>query len=67
MNEKPAPKRLGLFLISVGSIITSMAVAGFLLGLTLDHFIDSKPLFMLLFGLLGLVGGFMRALQMLVK
>ena len=44
-----------------------MVIAGFLLGWALDHYLESAPVFMLLFGLMGMIGGFMRAYQMLVK
>ncbi len=64
MNKKKKP---GLLLIGVGTNLTSMIVAGFALGYGLDHLIETTPLFMILFGILGFVGGIIRAYEMLAK
>ena len=55
----------GLLLISVGSLLTSMIAAGFLLGYGVDVLLDTQPVFMLSFGLLGFVGGIMKAYKIL--
>lgn len=65
MNEPPQSR--GLLLIGVGSMLTSMVVAGFLLGYLVDSWADTRPLFMLLFGALGLVGGFLKVFKLLVR
>lgn len=59
------PAKPGLLLLGVGTILTSMTVAGFLLGYLLDLWLDSSPVFMLILGFLGLLGGFMRAFKLL--
>ncbi len=53
-------KRTGILLIGVGTMLTSMAVAGFGLGFFVDYWLDSQPVFMLIFGGLGLVGGIIK-------
>jgi len=55
----------GLLLISVGSMLTSMVVAGFLLGYGVDVMFDTQPIFMLIFGLLGFVGGILKVYKIL--
>ncbi len=68
--EKPQrekPQGQGLLLIGVGTILTSMVVAGFLLGYVIDVWADTRPVFMLLFGALGVVGGFLRVYRLLVR
>jgi len=55
----------GLLLISVGSMLTSMVVAGFLLGYGVDVMFDTKPIFLLIFGLLGFIGGILKAYKIL--
>ncbi len=62
MNKAKGP---GLLLISVGSLLTSMIAAGFLLGYGVDVLLDTQPVFMLSFGLLGFVGGIMKAYKIL--
>jgi len=63
--EKPQTK--GLLLIGVGTMLTSMVVAGFLLGYAVDTWADSRPVFMLLLGGLGLVGGFLKVYKLLMR
>jgi len=48
-------------------MLTSMIVAGFLLGYLTDLWLDSLPIFMLLFGGLGLVGGFLKVYKLLSR
>ena len=59
------PAKPGLLLLGVGTILTSMTVSGFLLGYLLDLWLDSSPVFMLILGFLGMLGGFMRAFKLL--
>ena len=55
----------GLLLISVGTILTSMVVAGFLLGYGLDVLFDTKPILMLILGVMGFVGGILKVYKLL--
>ena len=57
----------GVLMIGVGTHLTAMIAAGFLLGFGLDHLIDTKPVFMMLFGVLGFVGGIIKACQLLTR
>lgn len=59
------PKGPGLLLISVGTMLTSMVVAGFLLGYLLDVWFETLPIFMLLLGLLGFIGGILKVYRLL--
>ncbi len=65
MKNRPAGS--GLVLVGVGSMLTSMIAAGFLLGYGLDSWLDSRPVFMVLFGGLGLVGGFLKVYKLLSR
>jgi ATP synthase protein I len=58
-------KNPSLLLISVGTILTSMIAAGFLLGYGVDVLLDTRPIFLLMFGLLGFIGGILKAYKML--
>lgn len=62
MNQ---PSRPGLLLIGAGTMLTSMVVSGFVLGYLTDRWLDSLPLFMLLFGGLGFVGGILKVYKLL--
>jgi len=61
------PSYSGLALIGVGTILTSTIIAGFLLGYGVDKWLDSLPVFMLLFGALGVVGGFLKVYKLLSR
>jgi len=52
---------LPLLQTGVGTILSSMAISGFILGYVTDQLFDTTPVFLLLFGLLGVVGGTMKA------
>lgn len=65
MRDMSEEKRTGVLLIGVGTMLTSMVVVGFALGFFVDMWLDSQPLFMLLFGGLGLVGGILKVYKVL--
>ena len=54
-----------LLLISVGTILTSMIAAGFLLGYGVDVLLETQPIFLLSFGILGFIGGILKVYKML--
>lgn len=58
-------KRPGLLLIGVGNILASTVIAGFLLGYLTDMWLETQPIFFLLFGILGFVGGILKVYRML--
>lgn len=55
----------GLLLISVGTVLSSMVIAGFLLGYGLDVWLDTKPILMLILGALGFIGGILKVYRLL--
>lgn len=55
----------GLLLISVGTMLSSMVVAGFLLGYGLDVWFDTKPIMMLILGVMGFIGGILKVYKLL--
>lgn len=63
--SKSKPKGPGLLLISAGTMLSSMVVAGFLLGYWVDDWLEASPIFMIVFGGLGLVGGFLKVFKLL--
>ena len=54
-------------LIGVGTILSSMVLSGFLLGYLVDSWLETRPVFMLLFAALGFVGGTIRVYKLLVN
>lgn len=54
-------------LIGVGTQLTAMVVTGFLLGYGVDTWLETKPVFMMLFGCMGFVGGILKAYKLLVR
>ena len=59
--------RTGLVLVGAGTMLTSMVVAGFLLGYAVDTWLQSRPVFMLICGGLGAIGGFMKVSRLLSR
>jgi hypothetical protein len=55
----------GLLLIGVGSMMTSMIAAGFILGYIVDMWLNTQPIFLISFGALGLIGGFLKVYRLL--
>lgn len=62
MNKARGP---GLALIGAGTLLTSMTLAGLLLGYGLDKWLNTLPLFMFILGCLGFVGGILRVYKLL--
>ncbi|MFW5450336.1 MAG: AtpZ/AtpI family protein [Methylophagaceae bacterium] len=54
-------------LIGVGTQLSASVISGFVLGFGTDVLFDTKPIFMMAFGMLGFVGGLIRAYQLLSK
>ncbi|MGD9887695.1 MAG: AtpZ/AtpI family protein [Halothiobacillaceae bacterium] len=52
-------------MVSAGNIFASMVISGLVLGYLVDSWLDTRPIFMLSLGALGLVGGFQRVHKML--
>ena len=63
--SKVKPKTPGLLLVSVGTMLSSTVVAGFLMGYWVDGWLETPPIFMILFGGMGLVGGFLKVFKLL--
>lgn len=61
------PKSAGLLLIGVGTVLTSMIASGFILGYVVDYVFSTQPIFMLLFGLLGFIGGIIKVYKILMS
>ena len=58
-------KGTGLLLIGVGTMLSSMMVAGFLIGYWVDLWLQTQPIFLLLLGILGFVGGILKVYKLL--
>ncbi len=60
-------KKASLLLVGVGTMLTSIVVSGFLLGYGVDYWLETTPMFMLLFGALGFVGGGLKVYKLLSR
>jgi ATP synthase protein I len=58
-------KGTGMILIGVGTNLAAMVITGFALGYGADAWLDTRPVFMLLLGGLGFVGGILKAHRLL--
>ncbi|WP_232023440.1 AtpZ/AtpI family protein [Thiomicrorhabdus aquaedulcis] len=61
-TEAPKPG-LNILLMSAGSIFTSMIIAGFIVGYLLDELFGTMPIFLMLCGVLGFVGGMQKSIN----
>lgn len=59
-------KQPSYLLLSVGSILSSMVIAGFILGFAVDYFLDTTPWFMLALGILGMIGGTLKVYKLMI-
>ena len=68
MDDKPPRQSTpgGWALIGVGTMLASMVLSGFLLGYWMDSWFDTNPVFMLVFGGLGLAGGILKVHRLLL-
>lgn len=64
---KPKPKTPGMLLIGVGTILASTAISGFILGYMTDVWLGTTPIFMLVFGGLGFIGGSLKVYKLLTN
>ncbi|MDR9498744.1 MAG: AtpZ/AtpI family protein [Hydrogenovibrio sp.] len=63
-RKKPA---LNFLLMGAGSMFTSMVIAGFVVGYILDALFDTLPVFLMICGLLGFIGGLLKVNKLLGK
>lgn len=54
-------------LMGVGTMLTSMIAAGFILGYLVDLWLDTQPAFLLVMGFLGFVGGIIKVYEMMTS
>ena len=54
-----------LLMVSAGNVFASMVISGLLLVYLVDGWLDTRPIFMLSLGALGLIGGFQRVHKLL--
>ncbi|HIO93456.1 MAG TPA: AtpZ/AtpI family protein [Leucothrix mucor] len=59
MNDSKASNP-GLLHIGAGNIFASMIISGLMLGYFVDQWLETTPIFMLIFGVLGFLGGMKR-------
>lgn len=64
--NKAKPKvGMNFLLIGSGQMFTSMVIAGFIVGFAMDYLLGTTPIFMMLCGLLGLIGGSQKVHRLL--
>ena len=61
MKREHKREPLPLLQTGVGTVLSSMAISGFILGFATDQLFDTTPLFLLSFGFLGVIGGTLKA------
>ena len=64
LSPKKSP---ALILLGVGTLLSSMVLSGFIIGYWVDGWFATQPIFMLLFAVLGFVGGAIRACKLLTQ
>lgn len=61
------PKSVAWVLVGVGTHLAAMVVTGFILGYGVDSWLETRPVFMMIFGALGFVGGILKAYKLLIR
>ena len=67
MAKAKPKKSTGMLLIGVGSMLASMVISGFILGYFTDLWLETSPIFMLVFGCLGFIGGILKVYKLLTN
>ncbi|VAW86466.1 hypothetical protein MNBD_GAMMA16-2277 [hydrothermal vent metagenome] len=67
LNDMSKPDGAGWLLIGVGTQLAAMVVTGFMLGYGADYLLNTQPIFMLIFGVLGFIGGVLSAMKLLIR
>jgi ATP synthase protein I len=65
MHDEDQSRKAKPLLIGVGSMLTSMIAAGFILGYAVDWWLGTAPLFLLGLGILGFIGGILKVYKLL--
>ena len=63
-NENQSNKAKPL-LMGVGTVLTSMIAAGFILGYVADWWLGTAPIFLIGLGILGFIGGILKVYKLL--
>lgn len=58
---------MNFLLIGSGQMFTSMVIAGFIVGYGIDYLLETTPIFMMLCGLLGIIGGSQKVHRILMR
>jgi ATP synthase protein I len=64
MKEEKS-KTIGLLHIGAGNMFASMILSGFIIGYFVDQWLDKTPIFMLIFAVIGFIGGMIRVHEMI--
>ena len=65
-GEAPKPA-LNFLLMGAGSMFTATIVAGFLVGYVLDMIFETTPIFMMICGVMGFIGGIQKVQKLSSK
>ncbi|WFE69426.1 AtpZ/AtpI family protein [Thiomicrospira sp. R3] len=63
-NTKPR-ENFNFLMIGSGQMYASMIISGFIVGYFIDYLVGTTPIFMLLCGLLGIIGGTLKVQRMM--
>ena len=65
MRNEDQSRKAKPLLMGVGSVLTSMIAAGFILGYAVDWWLGTAPMFLLALGILGFIGGILKIYKLL--
>ena len=65
-GEAPKPA-LNFLLMGAGSMFTATIVAGFLVGYVIDLLLETTPIFMMVCGVMGFIGGIQKVMKLSSK
>lgn len=59
--------RFNFLMIGSGQMFTAMVISGFIVGYFIDYLLSTTPLFMLICGVLGMVGGAQKVQRLVAR
>jgi ATP synthase protein I len=67
-TKKVKPKQhMNFLMIGSGQMYASMIISGFIVGYFIDYLVGTTPIFMLICGVLGIIGGTQKVQRMMAQ
>ncbi|AEG32372.1 AtpZ/AtpI family protein [Thiomicrospira cyclica] len=67
VNKEKTKQGFNFLMIGSGQMFTAMIISGFIVGYFIDYLLSTTPIFMLICGVLGMIGGAQKVQHMVSR